>query len=256
MSPNPNTPLLACQLALAKYLAANPPPPFPSYENNANREATVCLSHAVRSGLEHLADRHIYDILDWTLQATCPDRSEHFGIIVQAISCNSTLGKIMAALGMHSLTDKKEGGDTYETVFGSLLKDRSYPEMVEHGIRTFQPLVTDPQPKRLRGSQSSSPTLLSQSPSDATPALPTSIVDFTTGEATLYLEDVLSYIRSRRPPSTPTPTSPSALATRQTSSKSLPAHTPRAPLLEVSLNTAIARPPKKEAGSHFYQYRY
>ncbi|KAJ7676293.1 hypothetical protein B0H17DRAFT_1207426 [Mycena rosella] len=145
----------------------------------------------------------------------------------------------MAALSMHGVSETKEGGDTYETVFGSLLKDRPYTDMVEHGIRTFQPLIivclgvlngaekqrrvsdpvtnTSPSPilldsgsrpqKRTRARRSRATTLAPSNPATATDVgsttttlTPPVSMDYTTGEASVYLDEVLAYIRSRRPP--------------------------------------------------------
>ncbi|KAJ7116624.1 hypothetical protein C8R44DRAFT_739313 [Mycena epipterygia] len=226
----------ACRDAILKAMGDSIPlaDPFIRFKKKENRAATVCHLHAIRSGLEHLGDRQLYNIIDWALQATCPDREDLFYVITRTLTCNKVLGKYMFLLNMHSLARGKEGGDTFETILGALLRDHSYVFVVERAIRAFQPFIAiclevlcgtvkrqmednvDDTPIPLIPSETLSNTRINKRaredlrlPADShmkssTP-LASSKLDFTVGEAVMHLDTVLCYLRNRSPPVTAPP---------------------------------------------------
>ncbi|KAJ7622750.1 hypothetical protein DFH06DRAFT_1481995 [Mycena polygramma] len=134
-----------CVKAAEAWLAANCTivSALPSFRNVANRDATVCTSHLVRSGLEFLGDKSLYQLVGLALMRTIPDRIALYPSILTALTCNSFLGNYMAAQHIHRRTTDKPGGDTCETVVGSLVRDRpdDYGGLEDWAVDFLRPII-------------------------------------------------------------------------------------------------------------------
>ncbi|KAJ6459397.1 hypothetical protein C8R47DRAFT_1328004 [Mycena vitilis] len=134
-----------CVKAAEAWLAANctAVSALPSFRNVANRDATVCSSHLIRSGLEFLGDKSLYQLVGLALMRTIPDRVALYPSILTALTCNSFLGNYMAAQQIHRRTTDKTGGDTCETVVGSLVRDRpdDYGGLEDWAVEFLRPII-------------------------------------------------------------------------------------------------------------------
>ncbi|KAJ7640265.1 hypothetical protein DFH06DRAFT_1215599 [Mycena polygramma] len=110
--------------AAQDWIGTHDTPPFPDFLDPKIKALVVSDSHLVRGGLEYLGDRVLYPMVGAALMKTIPNRPHLFASMLSALTCNATLGEYMVAHRMHARTANKGGGDTFETVFGALVKDR------------------------------------------------------------------------------------------------------------------------------------
>ncbi|KAJ7443349.1 hypothetical protein B0H11DRAFT_1931905 [Mycena galericulata] len=146
-----------CLQEIEEWYATNRPTAFPQFQQPDIRDATVSNSHLVRSGYEFIGDRVAYRMVGVVLMETIPDRIHLFNvnipplciiffnllyqIILSALTCNTAMGLFMAAHRFHARTADKGGGDTFETVFGGLLRDHIQDDLQEFFRRLCVPLI-------------------------------------------------------------------------------------------------------------------
>ncbi|KAJ7470839.1 hypothetical protein FB451DRAFT_1176044 [Mycena latifolia] len=134
-----------CIAAILTYLETHPPLPFPTFLSLRVKFKVTATSHRTRSGLEHDGDRQIYVILELLLRsiilANDSRAARFYKAIEVALSCNKTLAYYMARLNLQLDTKEKEGGDTFETIFGALFYDMRYQDVANWLIKAFRPLI-------------------------------------------------------------------------------------------------------------------
>ncbi|KAJ7622746.1 hypothetical protein DFH06DRAFT_1305510 [Mycena polygramma] len=130
--------------AAQDWIGTHDTPPFPDFLDPKIKALVVSDSHLVRGGLEYLGDRVLYPMVGAALMRTIPNRPHLFASMLSALTCNATLGEYMVAHRMHARTSNKGGGDTFETVFGALVKDRKrlgYGELQEFIHQFVAPII-------------------------------------------------------------------------------------------------------------------
>ncbi|KAJ7102873.1 hypothetical protein C8R44DRAFT_887598 [Mycena epipterygia] len=114
-------------VAVEAIFRTEPLVPFPRFESRANRDATVCTSYALRTGLENVGDQIMYCCLGFTLRALCPDHSRAFyHDVIEVLTSNWAFGWYLRCRKMfHGVitSGSKEGGDVFETLIGGILDD-------------------------------------------------------------------------------------------------------------------------------------